>query len=807
MRNTLYTEQKHQHLSNWLDPDKESPETYQRRLVNLWYQDLKADKDLLDAVVGIKPPATYQIKRIENSDEDFYTIEETVTLSEAVPNYEKALEITQKLRETESTPLIPRNALPSYLRVIPSMPSSGGKYNVIFLWDQVPVDEQLEIEQVIDKTPWKLSFDVPRPKPPDPLDPTPRKLALLEGVLKRVLSHLESKQDTPPAKKKRVHLYRTDVPKSEWDCINELSLDRKREYLETRHTYISESFTSGPPQWSYSFQRKVRNYFETQQESAEAYPTEIDGNDHIRILGRVEKTAWESISPKNVQKQKPRKIPRGEPTSRVHLTVEGIGLKLQGNIKKGWMLKTDYCFLGARRIGKTLANLYRSHLICLTFKGTQIIIFRQMLKDLQQSLVGTFEKQILADLLDLREGVIRVSQEGINAPTAYHYQNKSHMKLEGMQNRSGVLSQEYDFGCGLQTEGMNEEDLSFIKTSLGRGSGDNTPYSGFMMLDANPDIDLGEDSWVLHTEIFERIRTDLTDNPDLYDPIKEEWTTKGSRYRESAKKQPGHIRAALFQGKWIKDKELVYGDEFDKTVHVLEELPQDTIITDKAVLSADWGTSDPTVFMLWVYRNFKWYFVRGFAKCGITEPGYITEKATEYIEWTQEKFSVPLEIAYPDPSNTMCNQALVNAGLTPRYPTGENKQILPGVRQVKSALKNRMIFFLADATDPPCPIMEGRNMKLTVFDEFNTYAFPKLKSFGEHRDRNPIKKHDHWMDPIRYFVIGEIRDGKDIATAHVTVITREQLELLPRPTLENLTPKSDEPRWKRHMRNKDDTGM
>ena len=158
MQNTLYTEQKHQHLSNWLDPEKESPETYQRRLVNLWYQDLKADKDLLDAVVGITLPETYQVKRIENSDEDFYTIEETVTLSEAVPNYEKALEITQKLRETESTPLIPRNALPSYLRVIQSMPSSGGKYNVIFLWDQVPVDKQLEIEQVIDKTPLGVIF-------------------------------------------------------------------------------------------------------------------------------------------------------------------------------------------------------------------------------------------------------------------------------------------------------------------------------------------------------------------------------------------------------------------------------------------------------------------------------------------------------------------------------------------------------------------------------------------------------------------------------------------------------------------------
>ena len=143
---------------------------------------------------------------------------------------------------------------------------------------------------------------------------------------------------------------------------------------------------------------------------------------------------------------------------------------------------------------------------------------------------------------------------------------------------------------------------------------------GFMMLDANPDIDLGEDSWVLHTELFERIRTDLTDNPDLYSPVDKEWTPKGQRYRESAKKQPGHIRAALFQGKWMKDRELVYGDEFDPTVHILQELPQDTCITDKAVLSADWGTADPTVFMLWVYRNFKWYFVRGFAECRITEP-------------------------------------------------------------------------------------------------------------------------------------------------------------------------------------------
>ena len=750
MWNAKFTEQKLARIYQHFDPEQPNLRGSKYQHLDDWLKDIRDDPRLYEAILGKDPETKYQIKATGGKDDNTYLIVETHRISERAPNYERALSMAIQLRERNVKPIVPRSVLPKYLRVIGSMPQSGGKWNCVFLWDQVP--KAMQPDNPIANNNWELAFDVPLPKTANKLDEVPRKIALLEGVLGRVTSHINpsGQQDAPPHNKDTIQTYHTVVDQDEWSTISKGSIEEQLAFLSDKHTHQSETSATGPATWPYGFQKKVEAYFVKEQESETVKDGDtIDGSEYIRVLARVERKEWESIDKRNKRTAKRTAIEKQDARATVKLNIKGICFKLQGKIAKGFRQKTNFVYAGGRNIGKTLANLMRGHLIALTFPNTIILCFRNKLGTLQDAVVGTLERQILADLLKT-DRTIRVEREG-GSPKKYHYPNNAQIQLIGLQEKTDVLSAEADIGIGIQMDGITESDYAYVRTSLGRGAGKNTPYSGLVMGDANPDEDFGEEHWLLHYENIGIIKVTHKDNPEWWDPDKKEWTAYGTKEREMHKSTlKGNLFDRLSSGHWAKNKHLVY-PEFERSRHIASKLPK-PLICDKAVLAADWGYSDPTTLMIWARILGKWYFVRGMAKVEVSDTHYWGRKALAYAEWTESVLGTPIEIIHADNSPAAYPAALREAGFTVHT---SKKSVLQGVAETKKALEEDLIAFLKNATDEPDPLMIERRLKLTVIDEFFGYYFPDSRGVSTGWDVNPIEKNGHWLAATRYFVVGE----------------------------------------------------
>ena len=89
--------------------------------------------------------------------------------------------------------------------------------------------------------------------------------------------------------------------------------------------------------------------------------------------------------------------------------------------------------------------------------------------------------------------------------------------------------------------------------------------------------------------------------------------------------------------------------------------------------------------MLWALYQKTWYFVRGFARLGITSQTLIQDIAEAYMTWSHETFHREISVAYPNPSGEMENQALRDAGLTVHRP--RVMDITARIKVVQQALK------------------------------------------------------------------------------------------------------------------------
>lgn len=209
----------------------------------------------------------------------------------------------------------------------------------------------------------------------------------------------------------------------------------------------------------------------------------------------------------------------------------------------------------------------------------------------------------------------------------------------------------------------------------------------------------------------------LDDNLTLSEQIKE-------RYR---KMFTGLFYKRYILGLWVLAEGVIY-DMFDTDRHVINEVPE----CNDYIVSIDYGTGNPTVFLLIGLKGEKYYVIDEYYYSGRDKGRQKTDSefADDFEDFIRGK---RISAIYADPSAASFITELRQRG---HYVYSADNSVLDGIRYVANLISQDRLF-----------VYEKCENTIT---EFTVYSWdPKAAQRGEDK---PLKEHDHAMDALRYGV-------------------------------------------------------
>lgn len=183
-------------------------------------------------------------------------------------------------------------------------------------------------------------------------------------------------------------------------------------------------------------------------------------------------------------------------------------------------------------------------------------------------------------------------------------------------------------------------------------------------------------------------------------------------------------------GLWVAAEGRIY-DCFDQDKHVSADLPE---TTGSYYVSCDYGTQNPTVFLLWQKERGteRWICLREYYYSGRDQKRQKTDKefSADLGGWLN---GIAPRSVVVDPSAASFIAELRQAGYAVQK---ADNDVLDGIRLVSTRLQAGELLF-------------SRACRHTI-DEFQAYAWDEKAA--EHGEDKPVKANDHCMDAARYFV-------------------------------------------------------
>lgn len=241
---------------------------------------------------------------------------------------------------------------------------------------------------------------------------------------------------------------------------------------------------------------------------------------------------------------------------------------------------------GPVRTGKTRAWLEKAHYACTAFPGTRVLFARQTKHSLAQTILQTFEDDVLPP------GYTKNYSGSREYRQAYEYLNGSMIVLTGLDDLTKLLSGEYDMILIFQAEECLQETVLGLTTRL---SGKHLPFVQLGM-DCNP---RGQSHWIkkmIEENEAHCIDFRFQDNPRWYDPDSLQWTEAGKEYIGNLMRTlKGHQRDRMLYGRWVNPEGARFKD-LSRSVQGFtfkERFPNGFPEHYRRWMGGDWGRSDP----------------------------------------------------------------------------------------------------------------------------------------------------------------------------------------------------------------------
>lgn len=259
---------------------------------------------------------------------------------------------------------------------------------------------------------------------------------------------------------------------------------------------------------------------------------------------------------------------------------------------------------------------------------------------------------------------------------------------------------------------------SFVNQAVARCSVDNSK----MWFNCNPagPYHWFKQNWIdnLSEKNAIRIHFTMSDNPSLSEHIRK-------RYEQM---YSGVFYQRYILGLWVLSEGIVY-DNFDKNTMV--KSPPENAQFSKYYVSCDYGTFNPTVFLMWGLFDDTWYCLKEYYYSG-----RITQKQRTDEQYANDMAQFLGDIKariIVDPSAASFITVLRKRGYSV---IKANNNVLDGIRATQTAMNTGKIVFT-----PNCK---------NLFKELSSYVWDEKAA--ERGEDAVVKQHDHAMDAMRYFV-------------------------------------------------------
>ncbi len=418
---------------------------------------------------------------------------------------------------------------------------------------------------------------------------------------------------------------------------------------------------------------------------------------------------------------------------------------------------------GPAGTGKTRAVLEYIHLLCESFAGIRVLVCRQTLKSLRESIQITFERWVLPTTHEsLQTG------PSIDHRTSYNYGNGSHIALVGLDDPGKTFSSEFDIVAVFEAFETSRDAWE----KLGRCMRYNHLPWQQRIADTNPASEYHwlNQTWPSGVKAIEqldgegrmvRLLSRHEDNP-----------TVTEEYLDVLRNLTGARRARLYEGRWVSEEGQIW-ETFDLARHMisadLEQQDGNWMLDVKG-----WGMP---VHLTWFGCGVDWGFRSpgSMSLYGVDEERRVFRVEQRYrvekdLDWWAEGFAewyekYPLRFAACDPSRpdmiSAFNKRIGHRGgrEAPTIAREADNKLMAGLDIVRDGFGQDRIFFVRGACDPDVRLRE-KMLPTCTEEEIPSYVWREIK------DGQPVKEEpkpdvaDHGCDDLRYFV--QEAWGKDL---------------------------------------------
>lgn len=421
-------------------------------------------------------------------------------------------------------------------------------------------------------------------------------------------------------------------------------------------------------------------------------------------------------------------------------TSEGDGkpFRPRGNALKVWRCLDDEVLVdGVAGAGKTRNLLERALYEACRYPGSRILLVRKTRESMSESVLVTFEDEVLPDPHPARlVGGDRARRK------IYRLQNGSELIVGGMDKASKIMSTDYDMIIVFEATELTEDDFESLTTRLRRGA---MPFRQ-IVADCNP---AAPSHWLKRradSGRMTRIAARHTDNPVYWDEEADDWTAMGREYMARLGHLTGHRRDRLLKGLWAAAEGLVY-PEFDVNVHVIDrfEIPPEW----GRFITVDFGFRNAFVAQWWALdEDGRMYRYREI---------YMTERLVEdHAKQMAEHGAIGMPL--------VCDLDAEGRATLERYLSTQTeparKQVKEGLQAVSARLRIQedgkpRVMFLRDSLIERDRALEDAKLPTCTEEEFESYVY----STRAGKEELPVKENDHGVDGLRYGVM--YLDGGD----------------------------------------------
>lgn len=407
---------------------------------------------------------------------------------------------------------------------------------------------------------------------------------------------------------------------------------------------------------------------------------------------------------------------------------------------------------GPAGTGKSRGILEFLYVLAWLYPMMRILISRLTRHSLTETTLVTFENEVVTG----RPAWMTNQKRRVRQ--SYELPNGSQIVCGGLDDTAKIMSSQYDVIYVPEAREAEEAAWEDLMSRLRNGV---LPWQQIIG-DTNPD---GPVHWIKQRAAkgaLKLIETRHDDNPRYWDEQAADWTDEGRSYVLGTLEQLTGVRyKRLRQGLWVGAEGMVY-DLYDPVVHEID--PFDIPDSWRRIGVVDFGFTNAFAALwlaededgrLYVYRQVYGVQTLVIDWAHLMHDLTSDEKIRYWITDHDLEARADLE-AHLGHSADQCGKGdSKHVGTVPA-----RKDVMLGIQRVSDRLKRAgdskpRLFVLRDSLVQADPLLIERKEPVCLQDEFPRYTWATARSqtAGLITLEEPVKRHDHALDALRYGVM------------------------------------------------------